>query len=103
VIPGASLKRPADFLLQRVKVSSDAREENVRKDEIFETLKLLIAAAARDKTIDLVVLLLSPPDNGNQHLTTLAALSRPLRDAGFLQRLRQASDAPALHALLVGA
>jgi hypothetical protein len=57
VIPGASLKRPADFLLQRVKVSSDAREENVRKDEIFETLKLMSAAAARDKTIDLVMLL----------------------------------------------
>jgi hypothetical protein len=57
VIPGASLKRPADFLLQRVKVSSDAREESVRKDEIFETLKLMSAAAARDKTIDLVVLL----------------------------------------------
>lgn len=57
VIPGASLKRPADFLLQRVKVSSDAREESVRKDEIFETLKLLSAAAARDKTIDLVLLL----------------------------------------------
>jgi len=56
-IPGASLKRPADFLLQRVKISSDAREESVRKDEIFETLKLLSAAAARDKTIDLVVLL----------------------------------------------
>lgn len=56
-IPGASLKRPADFLLQRVKVSSDAREESVRKDEIFETLKLMTAAAARDKTIDLVVLL----------------------------------------------
>ena len=60
-------------------------------------------AAIDERKVDLVVLLLSPPDNGNQHLATLAALSRPLRDAGFLQRLRQASDAPALHALLVGA
>ncbi|MES1195482.1 MAG: hypothetical protein ABUL58_00865, partial [Steroidobacter sp.] len=37
-IPGASLKRPADFLLQQIKVSSDSRDEKTRKDEIFETL-----------------------------------------------------------------
>jgi PTS system nitrogen regulatory IIA component len=60
-------------------------------------------AAIDERRVDLVVLLLSPPDNGNQHLATLAALSRPLRDVGFLQQLRQAPDAPALHALLAAA
>ena len=35
-----------------------------------------------------------------QHLATLAALSRPLRDAAFVRRLRQAADASAVHGLL---
>ena len=57
VIPGASLRRPADFLLQRVKVSSDAPEAAVRRQEILQTLRLLQDAANRDKAIDLCVLL----------------------------------------------
>ena len=59
-------------------------------------------AAIDDKPVDLVVLLLTPVSAGNQHLATLAALSRPLRDAAFVQRVRQAPDATALHALLAG-
>jgi hypothetical protein len=56
VVPGASLKRPADFLLQRFKVSSDAPEETARKDDILDTLRLLQSAANRDKTVELVIL-----------------------------------------------
>jgi len=56
--------------------------------------------AIDEKPVDLVILLLSP--GGNQHLATLAALSRPLRDAAFVQRLRQAPDAGAVHRLLAG-
>jgi PTS system nitrogen regulatory IIA component len=52
--------------------------------------------------VDLVFLLLTPANAGNQHLATLAALSRPLRNEVFKQRLRQASDATALHELLAG-
>jgi mannitol/fructose-specific phosphotransferase system IIA component (Ntr-type) len=52
--------------------------------------------------VDLVILLLSPANGGNNHLATLAALSRPLRDAAFVQRLRQAPDAAALHGMLAG-
>jgi PTS system nitrogen regulatory IIA component len=59
-------------------------------------------AAIDDRPVDLVILLLTPAD-GSQHLATLAALSRPLRDAAFVQRLRQASDAEAVYALLAGA
>jgi PTS system nitrogen regulatory IIA component len=48
-------------------------------------------------------LLLTPADAGNQHLATLAALSRPLRDAEFVQRLRRAADAEATYTLLANA
>jgi nitrogen PTS system EIIA component len=57
-------------------------------------------AAIDDRPVDLVILLLTPANAGNQHLATLAALSRPLRDEAFVKRLRQASDAAAVHALL---
>jgi PTS system nitrogen regulatory IIA component len=50
--------------------------------------------------VDLVVLLLTSADADSQHLATLAALSRALRDKAFLQRLRRAPDVAALHVLL---
>ena len=53
--------------------------------------------------VDLVILLLTPANAGNQHLATLAALSRPLRDSTFVQQLRNAPDADALHRLLANA
>jgi PTS system nitrogen regulatory IIA component len=56
-------------------------------------------AAIDEAPVDLVILLLSPA-NDNQHLTTLATLSRPMRDAGFIGKLRQAPDAAAVHHLL---
>jgi nitrogen PTS system EIIA component len=60
-------------------------------------------AAIDDQPVDLVILLLIPPNAGSQHLATLAALSRPLRDETFVQRLRAAADARSLHALLAAA
>jgi len=59
-------------------------------------------AAIDERPVDLVIVLLSPANGGNQHLATLAALSRPLREAAFVQRLRQAPDATALHRMLAG-
>ena len=59
-------------------------------------------AAIDERPVDLVILLLSPADD-NDHLATLAALSRPLRDEDFMRRLRRAPDRTALHRLLVGA
>ena len=59
-------------------------------------------AAIDDKPVDLVVLLLTPENASSQHLATLAALSRPLRDEALLQRLRRAPDAAAVHRLLAG-
>ena len=53
-------------------------------------------AAIDDRPVDLVILLLTPANAGNQHLATLAALSRPLRDEAFVRRLRQAPGAAAV-------
>jgi nitrogen PTS system EIIA component len=55
------------------------------------------------RPIDLVFLLLSPPDSGADHLKALAAISRVTRDAGTLERLRGARSRDALAAVLMGA
>ena len=56
--------------------------------------------AVDDKPVDIVILLLTPEGASNQHLATLATLSRPLRDDAFVQQLRRAPDAAALYKLL---
>jgi len=53
--------------------------------------------------VDLVFLLLSPPDAGAEHLKALAAISRVTRDAATLERLRGARSRDALAAVLMGA
>jgi PTS system nitrogen regulatory IIA component len=55
------------------------------------------------RPVDLVFLLLSPPDAGAEHLKALAAISRVTRDAANLERLRGARSRDALVALLMGA
>jgi len=79
---------------------------HARLDALREPFALLVRlarpidfAAIDDRPVDLVILLLTPASD-NQHLATLAALSRPMRDADFVQRLRQAADATALYAML---
>lgn len=49
--------------------------------------------------VDLVFLLLSPVDAGAEHLKALARVSRTLRDARFLAKLRGAGSRDALYAL----
>lgn len=53
--------------------------------------------------VDLVFLLLSPLDAGAEHLKALAAISRIVRDAATLEKLRGARSRDALAAVLVGA
>jgi PTS system nitrogen regulatory IIA component len=60
-------------------------------------------AAIDERPVDIVILLLTPANGGNQHLATLAAVSRPMRDAAFVQKLREAQDAAAVHKVLAGA
>jgi PTS system nitrogen regulatory IIA component len=82
---------------------------HARLDTLREPFAMLVRlarpidfAAIDERPVDLAILLLSPANGGNQHLATLAALSRPLRDAGFVQKLRSAPDATAVHRLLKG-
>lgn len=52
--------------------------------------------------VDLVVLLLSPPDAGADHLKALAGVSRMLRDRQTIAKLRGARSKDAIYALLAG-
>lgn len=53
--------------------------------------------------VDLVFLLLSPPDAGADHLKALAAVSRVTRHAATLHKMRGARSRDALAAVLMGA
>ena len=52
--------------------------------------------------VDLVFLLLSPPDAGADHLKALASVSRALRDRQTVAKLRGARSSDAIYALLAG-
>ena len=58
--------------------------------------------AVDDLPVDLVFLLLSPPDTGADHLKALARVSRALRDRSTLAKLRGARSNDAIFALLSG-
>ena len=53
--------------------------------------------------VDLVFLLLIPPNADTEHVAALAAIARPIRDRQFVRELRQAKDAAALHERLASA
>ena len=53
--------------------------------------------------VSIVMLLLSPADSGMEHLKALASVSRVVRDAGLMDKLRGAGTAGAVYALLTGA
>lgn len=55
------------------------------------------------RKVDLVFLLLSPPDTGAQHLRALAAISRVIREGSTLEKMRGARSRDALAAVLLGA
>jgi PTS system nitrogen regulatory IIA component len=52
--------------------------------------------------VDLVFLILSPPDAGADHLKALASVSRALRDKNCVAKLRGARSKDAIYALLSG-
>ena len=69
----------------------------------FARLSSPIAFQAVDEIpVDLVFLLLSPPDAGAEHLKALASVSRTFRDRQTLAKLRGARSKDALFALLAG-
>jgi nitrogen PTS system EIIA component len=53
--------------------------------------------------VDLVFLMLSPPDAGAEHLKALAQVSRALRDKQIRDKLRGARSNDAIYAVLAGA
>lgn len=53
--------------------------------------------------VDLVFLLLSPPEAGADHLKALAAISRVIRHGPTLEKMRGARSRDALAAVLMGA
>jgi len=55
------------------------------------------------RSVDLVFLLLSPPDAGAEHLKALAAISRVTRNMATLEKMRGARSRDALAAVLLGA
>jgi PTS system nitrogen regulatory IIA component len=55
------------------------------------------------KPVDLVFLLLSPPDAGAEHLKALASISRVTRHLPTLDKMRGARSRDALAAVLMGA
>lgn len=55
------------------------------------------------RKVDLVFLLLSPPDAGAEHLKALAAISRVTRNSATLEKMRGARSRDALAAVLIGA
>jgi nitrogen PTS system EIIA component len=59
--------------------------------------------AIDDMPVDIVFLLLSPPDAGVEHLKALARVSRKLRDKAFVTKLRGAGSPDALYALFAHA
>jgi nitrogen PTS system EIIA component len=69
----------------------------------FARLNAPIEFNAIDKLpVDIVFLLLSPPDAGADHLKALARVSRALRDRGTVAKLRGARSKDAIYALLSG-
>ncbi|MFL6735647.1 MAG: PTS sugar transporter subunit IIA [Sphingomonas sp.] len=55
------------------------------------------------RQVDLVFLLLSPPEAGADHLKALAAISRVTRHGATLEKMRGARSRDALTAVLMGA
>jgi hypothetical protein len=53
--PGTSLRKTGDYILLRVHVTNDTREEDGRKREIYETLRGALSSARRDGSIELSV------------------------------------------------
>ena len=79
-----------------------------------EGLKAIYALVARlaepidykaidSRRVDLVFLLLSPPDAGAEHLKALAAVSRVVRHGATVEKLRGARSRDAFAAVLMGA
>ena len=111
-ITGVSERDIFDVLLQRERLGSTGLGHGVaiphgklqglkRIAGVFARLAEPIDFEAIDgQKVDIVVLLLAPEGAGADHLKALARISRLLRDAAAVEKLRAAKDADALYAVL---
>lgn len=78
-----------------------------RLDRVYAMVARLSAPvdykAIDGQPVDLVFLLLSPPDAGAEHLKALAAVSRLVRHGGIVEKMRGARTRDAMAAVLIGA
>lgn len=58
--------------------------------------------AIDERPVDLVFLLLIPEEAESEHVPALAAISRRMREAGLLDRVRKAEKSNGLYRLIVG-
>ena len=76
-------------------------------DRVYALVARLASAidgkAIDGQSVDLIFLLLSPPDAGAEHLKALAAISRLVRHGGIVEKLRGARSRDAMAAVLMGA
>ncbi|HEX8388601.1 MAG TPA: PTS sugar transporter subunit IIA [Sphingomonas sp.] len=108
---GTDTRLIADRLLDRERIGSTGFGHGVAIPHArLDGLDAITGAFARlthpvdyqavdELPVDLVFVLLSPADAGAEHLKALARVSRRLRDARFLGKLRGAGSRDALYAL----
>ena len=110
---GHDAKAAADALIAREKLGSTgfgggiaiphARIPGIARIEgVFARLARPIDFGSVDELpVDLVFALFSPVDAGADHLKALARVSRRMRDAAFVAKLRGAASRDALYVLLM--
>jgi PTS system nitrogen regulatory IIA component len=111
-LTGQSENAILEILLQREKLGSTGVGNGVaiphgklpklgRLFGLFARLQRPIDFEALDnQPVDLIFLLLAPEAAGADHLKALARIARQLRDPEIARRLRESTDAEALHTVL---
>ena len=111
-LTGVPERQILDVLLERERLGSTGvgggiavphgrLPELTRMCGLFARLERPIPFDAIDnQPVDLLFVLLAPPDVGSEHLTALARVSRLLRDQAMCAKLRGTDNADALFALL---
>ena len=96
-IPAMFLRRPGDFLLLRIRLTNDSREEDTRESEIYATLRRILADARRADNIEVSLItadnLVVPLTNDNYRVrldrdyrpdtsATIISVKTPISESG---------------------
>lgn len=115
VAEGATDRQIYDLLMERERLGSTGIGAGIavphaklagldRLFGVFARLDRPIPFDAIDnEPVDLMFMLLAPPDAGAEHLRALARVSRLLRDRAVCEKLRGSDNPDALYALLTAA